>query len=237
MDAVALGRAVHHLRWARNARTRVKWVPSHKGQGNYWVPGEWKYTPRKPYRTDEEISELLHISVEELRDAHAAYVKSRKPPSRAECARMVWEYLRAHDRWPRPNQFIKRNGLPSRTAMEHYEYWSLLRAVAVRYKMKPEWILSQQNQTIRRNLITKYGYQYILQGQAPVQQDDYGSLYRIPTPSGQEEIVLVEVVNTTPEPDGSFAHYFLRVPPNTASARAAVQWTFQTPGLEIVASS
>ena len=37
---------------------------------------------------------------------------------------------------------------------------------------------------------------------------------------------MVEVRNSTPEPDGSCKTYFLRVPPATRTARAAVAWTF-----------
>jgi hypothetical protein len=41
-----------------------------------------------------------------------------------------------------------------------------------------------------------------------------------------EDIVMVEVQNATPEPDGSRKTYFLRVPPTMATARQAVAWTF-----------
>jgi Domain of unknown function (DUF6745) len=34
------------------------------------------------------------------------------------------------------------------------------------------------------------------------------------------------VVSATAEPDGSHRRYFLRVPPSTRTARAAVAWTF-----------
>ena len=37
---------------------------------------------------------------------------------------------------------------------------------------------------------------------------------------------VVEVVNATPEPDGSYRHYFLQVPPGVRTAREAVAWTF-----------
>ena len=37
---------------------------------------------------------------------------------------------------------------------------------------------------------------------------------------------MVEVVNSTPEPDGTRKTYFLRVPPTTRTAREAVAWTF-----------
>ncbi|MCV0384784.1 MAG: hypothetical protein K5799_15285 [Erythrobacter sp.] len=41
-----------------------------------------------------------------------------------------------------------------------------------------------------------------------------------------EDIVMVEVQNATPEPDGSRKTYFLRVPPTMSTARQAVAWTF-----------
>ena len=38
-------------------------------------------------------------------------------------------------------------------------------------------------------------------------------------------VTMLEVVNSTPEPDGSFKHYFLRVP-RLGTARDAAAWTF-----------
>ncbi len=37
---------------------------------------------------------------------------------------------------------------------------------------------------------------------------------------------MVEVLNSTPEADGSRKTYFLRVPPATQTAREGVAWTF-----------
>jgi hypothetical protein len=37
---------------------------------------------------------------------------------------------------------------------------------------------------------------------------------------------MVEVRNSTPEPDGSVKHYWLRVPPHCKTASKAVAWTF-----------
>jgi hypothetical protein len=37
---------------------------------------------------------------------------------------------------------------------------------------------------------------------------------------------MVKVINSTPEPDGRFKDYFLRVPPMMVRARQAVAWTF-----------
>ena len=44
-----------------------------------------------------------------------------------------------------------------------------------------------------------------------------------------EPIVMIEVVNRTREPDGSFKRYWVRVPPEMGTAREAVAWTFNMP--------
>ena len=62
-------------------------------------------------------------------------------------------------------------------------------------------------------------------GAQPVQEDEAGKLWRIEM-GDDEAVVMVEVVNSSPEPDGTFNVYFLRVPPNTRTAKAGVAWTF-----------
>ena len=44
-----------------------------------------------------------------------------------------------------------------------------------------------------------------------------------------EPLVMVELLNSTAEPDGSCRTYMLRVPPTVMSAREAVAWTFDQP--------
>ena len=46
---------------------------------------------------------------------------------------------------------------------------------------------------------------------------------------GDEPIVMIEMVKRTPEPDGRFKRYWLRVPPKTRTVREAVAWTFNMP--------
>ncbi len=41
-----------------------------------------------------------------------------------------------------------------------------------------------------------------------------------------ENLVMVRVKNSTPEPDGHFKYYWLRVPPDSKNAEEAVAWTF-----------
>jgi hypothetical protein len=76
-------------------------------------------------------------------------------------------------------------------------------------------------------MIERYGpSRFILDSKAKViHQDEFSTLYRVPL-ENDEPLVMVRVVNTTPEPDGSHKEYFLRVPPVMRRAREAVAWTF-----------
>jgi len=88
-------------------------------------------------------------------------------------------------------------------------------------------IESEQNAEVRRVMIERYGLERFLvdSGAEEVHRDDFGVLYRKKLP-GDEDLVMVKVVNSTLEPDGSFKDYFLRVPPILTQARHAVAWTF-----------
>ena len=72
-----------------------------------------------------------------------------------------------------------------------------------------------------------YGFdRYLAEiGAQPVHRDETGVLWRIEMP-GDEAVVMVEVVNSTPEPDGTSRTYHLRVPPGTRTAREGVAWGF-----------
>jgi hypothetical protein len=79
-------------------------------------------------------------------------------------------------------------------------------------------------------MLEHFGYDRYLRdsGASQVNRDECGILWRVDLP-GDEPLVMVEVVNSTPEPDGTSRTYFLRVPPWVSTAREAVAWTF---GLE-----
>lgn len=107
--------------------------------------------------------------------------------------------------------------------------WKNTRATEYAIKIEPtvENIERQDNVETRRVLIDRYGIQkYILDtGGQIVHHDRYGTLYR-KNQLNDEPIMLVRLTNSSPEPDGSFRTYFLRVPPNMRTAREAVAWTF-----------
>ncbi len=88
-------------------------------------------------------------------------------------------------------------------------------------------ISAEENAELRRVMLEIFGYdRYLAEtGARPVHRDETGVLWRIDLP-GDEPVTLVEVVNATPEPDGTYRTYFLRVPPGTRTARAGVAWTF-----------
>lgn len=67
---------------------------------------------------------------------------------------------------------------------------------------------------------------FISEGEATcVASDDCGRLWRRRWPNG-DVWAAVEVLNGTPEPDGSIKHYYLQVPPGVRTAREAVAWTY-----------
>ncbi|MET8613641.1 DUF6745 domain-containing protein [Streptomyces misionensis] len=96
--------------------------------------------------------------------------------------------------------------------------------------LTPRRIREEENAELRRVMLEHYGYDRYLKesGAKPVQRDETGVLWRVELP-GDEPQVMVEVVNSTPEPDGTHRTYWLRVPPRTRTAREGVAWTF---GLE-----
>ena len=103
----------------------------------------------------------------------------------------------------------------------------------------PDWIIeekhlitaekvdAEQNAEVRRVMIDIMGQEaYLTTGNAvEIHRDDFGTLYSKEVPD-DETIVMVKVVNSSPEPDGSIKDYFLRVPPTMKTAHDAVAWTF-----------
>ena len=96
-----------------------------------------------------------------------------------------------------------------------------------REQLTVERIEAEENVELRRVMIDMYGQERFLldSGAHAVHEDEFGTLYYLDV-FGDEPLVMVKVRNSTPEPDGSFKDYFLRVPPSVETAREAVAWTF-----------
>ena len=88
-------------------------------------------------------------------------------------------------------------------------------------------ITEERNAELRRVMLEHYGYDRYLResGATKVDEDSSGTLWRLSF-RDDEALVMVEVVNSTAEPDGTFRRYWLRVPPETSTAREGVAWTF-----------
>jgi len=80
-----------------------------------------------------------------------------------------------------------------------------------------EHIQAEGNVEIRRVMFQRYGQERYLRaaGAQGVHADHTGVLWRCEIP-GDEPLVMVEVRNSTPEPDGTHRTYWLRVPPRPA---------------------
>ena len=98
--------------------------------------------------------------------------------------------------------------------------------------VRPDWITMQhiageQNVEVRRVMLERFGAERYLReiGAQAVHQDQCGTLYRANL-AGDEALVMIEVVNSTPEHDGTWKKYMLRVDPRCSTAREAVAWTF-----------
>jgi hypothetical protein len=98
-----------------------------------------------------------------------------------------------------------------------------------------EHIDAERNSEVRRLMIERYRLGDEIHGAGAFMRDAggkrldhderFGTLWRRDV-KNDEPIVILEVVNSTREPDGSFKHYWLRVPPNMKTAHEASAWTF-----------
>ncbi|WP_307168478.1 DUF6745 domain-containing protein [Streptomyces sp. B3I7] len=101
--------------------------------------------------------------------------------------------------------------------------------------LTPRRIHKEENAELRRVMLEFYGYDRYLKdsGAQPLHRDETGTLWRIDL-VGDEPLVMVEVLNSTPEPDGTHRTYWLRVPPTTRTAKEGVAWTFGVTAEEYV---
>lgn len=128
---------------------------------------------------------------------------------------------------------------PLGMAVKYPDGWGVYAWHGVRIPVTKAWLIEEPNRLsfadieaegnaeLRRVMLEIFGHdRYILEsGLQPEQSDEAGELFRKRIP-GDEELVMVRVVNSTPEPDGQHRRYMLRVPPNVRTAREAVAWTF-----------
>jgi len=99
--------------------------------------------------------------------------------------------------------------------------------------LNAEAILGESNAEVRRVMIERFGAGRLMtEANGLLVDEDLDELghprrlWRLDLRDDPEPLVMVELVNSTPEPDGEFRRYMLRVPPGTRSALEGVAWTW-----------
>jgi hypothetical protein len=92
-------------------------------------------------------------------------------------------------------------------------------------------IRDEPNVEVRRVMLERFGAErFMSESNASLRaEDDWGKLWEIPeAPDVENEpLVLVEMLNSTPESDGSIHTFHERVPPNMKTPLAALAWQAQ----------
>jgi hypothetical protein len=80
--------------------------------------------------------------------------------------------------------------------------------------LTPSEINKEANLEVRRIMLDRFGADRFMRevGATAVHSDEFGQLLRYQF-GDDEPILMVDVVNSTPEPDGTFKNYMLRVDP------------------------
>lgn len=205
--------------------------------------------------TDVEIRKILDLDKRTFDRAGQALYRSPWSWTRDELAEGVIGWALEEGRWPTSKDMDdkeRKHGLPARSTLKsHWLSFSdpspfegcvrhIVQENRLFERLTPQLILGIKNVTVRRDAMRKYGVENLLRngGGECVQEDDFGKLWRMPSDNRTDpHAQWVEVVNTTPEPDGTNAHYFLRIPPTISTAKQAVEWTFASDDLKIAVES
>jgi hypothetical protein len=137
-----------------------------------------------------------------------------------------WETTRAQPR-------LHKDDGPAINFRDGYSVWCLegmlldKKIVETPHELTIEEIDKEENVERRRVMLERYGIERYLKesGTEFVCQDRFGKLYRREF-NNDEDLVVVRVTNSTPEPDGTIKDYFLRVPSEMKTPQEAVAWTF-----------
>ncbi len=97
-------------------------------------------------------------------------------------------------------------------------------------KITSDMIWNEANAEIRRVMIELFGLDNLLkESDADLidknEDPHIGSLWHIPL-EDDEDLFMLEMRNSTPEPDGSWKTYVIRVPPGMDTAQEAMAWSY-----------
>ncbi len=158
----------------------------------------------------------------------------------AKCCGWVWMFEKAAILTDRPSKISvdeddRLHSLEG-MAIEYRDGFGLYCVHGIRVKekivMAPETITveevdAEENSEVRRVMMTQMGEgKYLLESGAQcVSEDKYGKLYK-KVVADDEDLCMIRVINSTPEPDGTSNIYWLRVPENITTPHEGVAWGF-----------
>lgn len=216
----------------------------------YYRTGRWERISNKRF-PKEKILIIFNISAKEYDRAIKYYRTNRPTWNQESIYKAVIDFTKKNSRWPTYKDLTKDHAklkLPSETALRYhfqnrrYMVGALNQVIENMVndnkwfkEFTPKMIMEISNVTVRRTAMEKFGVEKLLKKIGDnIQQDDYGKLWKMPSDNDiDDHSIYVEVVNATKEPNGRYAHYFLRVPPTFKTAQEAVAWTFQDEKLDI----
>lgn len=211
-----------------------------------------RFTPARATFTVTEVANLFGLSPQAVR-------KAIEPPpewSRVAIVDALFAFHKKYKRWPGRKEWRRANGLPSPWKVErvvnpsHYRWgrritdvggwvrpWDRIqRWLAADSRCTPRMALEFTNVLARREAIDRIGFDNMVKAGVGVSVRDndpeFGTLYSLPGETPSERMVLIKVVNSTAEPDGTFADYYLRVPPHISTVQEALAWSFNLPEAE-----
>jgi hypothetical protein len=100
-------------------------------------------------------------------------------------------------------------------------------------KMTAKDLMAMDNAELRRVALERIGYDRLTDqakviDETPAPEGGNNKLYHLDLKDGDDDkVAFLELLNSTPELDGSRKKYFLRVPPATKTVREGVAWTFE----------
>lgn len=235
--SAALAEEASRIRWSGRARSKALWARLTR-------------RPVRPYAVFEECRWLQHEAVNSLAKCaflhnvygattetsalHGLWLIATSAGAMVPHERVCWLSDR-HE-----TLAIDNNGrlhCATGPAVRYPDGWSFYswKGVAV-----PRWMIEQREQITpniidrERNPIIRHCMidimtpeRFIASGAATRMADDKaGVLWRRHWLDWSDAWAAVEVINGTPEPDGTRKHYFLQVPPDLRTPIEAVAWTY-----------
>ncbi len=179
---------------------------------------------RPPERSQEEREQRLGQAQVQIREYYEGLVSGLQAQTAqanlvAQFDEMRSDLHRAMSELPLPTTV-------PRTPLTPFQEYAIEAIPAERLTV--DMIVTERNTEVRRRLMEKYGFQRFMErvGAGVIARDTYGELLNWNWGSGRGNHVAVKVINSSPEPDGTFKTYILPVPPDMKTPREAIAWTF-----------